>query len=55
METVSYMIVILPKMYTCTHPVSKRRHLDVDSTFFEIYGRQMDVKTTLCVYWVGDL
>ena len=23
---------------------------DVDSTFFERYGRQMDVKTTLCAH-----
>ena len=25
---------------------------DVDSTFFERYGRQMDVKATLYAYWV---
>ena len=25
--------------------------MDVDPTFFERYGRQMDVKTTLCAYW----
>ena len=28
-----------------------RRYLDVDLTTFERYGRQMDVKTTLCAYW----
>ena len=33
-------------------PVNTRRYLDVDSTSFERYGRQMDFKTTLCVYWV---
>ena len=27
-----------------------RRYFDVDSTSFERYGRQMDVKTTLCAY-----
>ena len=26
-------------------------YLDVDSTLFECYGHQMDVKTTLCTYW----
>ena len=36
-------------------PVSTRRYLDVDSTVFERYGRQMDVKTTLCGYWVKNL
>ena len=25
-----------------------RRYLDVDSTFFQRHGRQMDVETTLC-------
>ena len=29
--------------------VNANRYLDVDSTFFERYGRQMDVKTTLCL------
>ena len=33
-------------------PVSTRHWMDVDSTFFECCGRQMDVKTTLCAYWV---
>ena len=28
-------------------PVKTRRYLDVDSTFIERYGRQMDVKPTL--------
>ena len=31
-------------------PVSTRHWMDVDSTFFECCGRQMDVKTTLCAY-----
>ena len=30
--------------------VKTRRYMDVDSTFFERYGRQMDVKTKLCAY-----
>ena len=34
-----------------TVPVNTRRYLDVDSTFFERYGRQMDVKTTVCLLW----
>ena len=29
--------------------VNTRRYLDVDSTSFGRYGRQMDVRTTLCV------
>ena len=32
-------------------PVDTRRYLDVDLTSFERYGRQMDVKTSLCAYW----
>ena len=32
------------------NPVNTRRYLDVDSTLFERYERQMDVKTTLCAY-----
>ena len=31
-------------------PINTRRYLDVYSTFCERYGRQMDVKTTLCAY-----
>ena len=31
-------------------PSNTRRYLDVDSTFFERYGRQMSVKTTLRAY-----
>ena len=31
--------------------INTKRYFDVDSTFFESYGRQMDVKTTLCAYW----
>ena len=27
-----------------------KHYLDVDSTFFERYGRQMDLKTTFCAY-----
>ena len=30
--------------------VNTRRLLDVDSTFFRRYGRQIDVKITLCVH-----
>ena len=33
--------------------LTQRRYLDVVSTFFERYGRQMDVETTLRVYWVS--
>ena len=33
-------------------PVNIRRYLDVDSTLFARYGRQMDVKTMLCPHWV---
>ena len=32
--------------------MSLRGYLDVDSTFFERHGSQMDVKTTLCAYSV---
>ena len=35
-----------------------RRSLNVNTTFFECYGRQMDVKLTLCankLYFFGDL
>ena len=31
--------------------INTRRYLDVDSTFFERHGRQVDGKTTLCAYW----
>ena len=33
--------------------VNTTRCMDVDLTFFERYGRQMDVKTTLRAYWEG--
>ena len=36
-------------------PVNTKHYLEVDSTFFERYGRQMDVKTTLCACWVITL
>ena len=32
-------------------PANTRRYLDVYSTFFERYGRLVDVKKTLCAYW----
>ena len=32
-----------------------RRYLDVDLTLFEHYGRQKDVKKTLCANWENDL
>ena len=32
-------------------PPNTRLYLDFDSKFFERYGRQLDVKTTLCIYW----
>ena len=35
---------------TFPYPVNTRRYLDVDSTFLEC---QINVKTTLCAYWVG--
>ena len=35
-------------------PANTRRCFDVDSTSFERYGRQMDVETTLCAYWVYE-
>ena len=38
-----------------TLSVNTRRYLDVDLTFFECYGRQMDVKTTSCAYWAVSL
>ena len=31
-----------------------RRWFDVVLTSFERYGRQMDVETTLCAYWVSN-
>ena len=33
-------------------PINTRRYLDVNSTLFVRYGRQMDVKTASCAYWV---
>ena len=39
------------KYFLCFFPVSTRRCLDIDS-IFERYGRQMNVKTTLCAYLV---
>ena len=38
------------QMKVSNNSVKTRRYLDVDSTFFECYGRQMDVETTLCAY-----
>ena len=35
------------------YPISTRRYLDIDSTFFGRYECQMDVKTTLCAHWVS--
>ena len=40
-----------PDWFTFTCPVNTRRYLDVDSTSFERYGRQMDVKTMLCAFY----
>ena len=37
------------------NPVNTRRCFDVDSTLFERYRRQMDVKTTLCAYWESTI
>ena len=37
------------------YPVDTRRYFDVDSTFFERYRRQMDVKTTLVITARGVL
>ena len=39
-------------LYTRKNPVNTRRYLDVDSTSFERHGRRMNVKITLCAYWV---
>ena len=33
---------------------STRRYLDAVSAFSERYGRQMDVRTILCAYWVDE-
>ena len=33
-------------------PDSTRGYLDVNSMFFERYGRQMDVKIMLCAYYI---
>ena len=35
-----------------TYPDNTRRWFDVVSTSFDRYGRQMNVETTLCAYWV---
>ena len=32
-------------------PANTRSYLDINSTFFECYGRRMNVKTTFCAYW----
>ena len=32
-----------------------RHYWDVDFTFFERYGRQMDFKITLCAYWAYEI
>ena len=37
------------------NPANTRRYLDVNSTSFERCRCQMDVKTTLCVYWEGQV
>ena len=34
-------------------PVSTRRRFDVYTTSITLKRRRMDVKTTLCAYWVG--
>ena len=39
------------KMNKCFIPVNTRHYLDIHSTFYERYGRQIDVKTTLSAYW----
>ena len=36
---------------SASNPVNTKRHMDVDLTSFERYGRQMNVKITLCAYW----
>ena len=36
-------------------PVNTRRYLDVVSTFYERYERQMDVKIMLYAHWVVSI
>ena len=51
-ENERYVFDIRYVFYINKYPANTRRCFDVDSTSFERYGRQMDVQTTLCVYWV---
>ena len=41
-------------LYIChwLYPISTRRHFDVHTTSITLKRRRMDVKTTLCAYWV---
>ena len=53
-----FYLVIIHTSMNCIL-VNTRRCLDVVSTFFERYGRQMDVETTSCAiyndpYWFKD-
>ena len=36
--------------FDISNPVNTRRYFNIDSTSFERYGRQMNVKTTLCAH-----
>ena len=38
----------------CNFPVSTRRRFDVYTTSITLKRRHMDVKTTLCAYWVNS-
>ena len=49
----SHTWVSLP-LFGCPFSVNTRRFLDVDSTFFNGYGRQMDVEITFCAFTGTD-
>ena len=54
-ETLLDIIRIMTFVFTRTYyysPVSARRRFDVHATSITLKRRRMDVKTTLCVYWV---
>ena len=39
-------------LYSLYYPVNTRRRFDVYTTSITLKRRRMDVKTTLCAYWV---
>ena len=46
------LIESVQQRWSCSFPDNTRRCFDSVSTSFDRYGRQMDVETRLCAYWV---